>query len=231
MLRKERENMTFAEKLQLIRKNKGLTQEVLAESLHVSRQAVAKWEAGQAYPDIANLIAVSEYFLVTVDYLVKDGGCVKSPPIPGNRDDAALAKFLVTAKQHTYAGKGRETKNSRPNSHDLLYREGGYLYLDTYLGGECFAGEEAVWLAEKPVYAMNYCGQVLSGRFSGDFLKAALYRVPEDKPFRGPEWFQDSGCLYRCSCEGDLRWFQGYEEILAEDTKMYECYFHGGKIA
>lgn len=221
--------MNFAEKLQLIRKNRGLTQEDLAESLHVSRQAVAKWESGQAYPDIANLIAVSELFLVTVDYLVKDSGCVKNP-LPAAGDDEALVKFLITAKRNTYAAKAGETKSSRSDSHDLLYREGEYLYLDTYLGGECFAGEEAVWLSEKPVYAMNFCGRVLDDRFSGDFLKAALYRVPADRPFRGPEWFQEGETLYRCTCEGGLAWFQGYEEIYHQDTKVYECYFHGGKI-
>ena len=62
--------MIFSEKLQLIRKNKGLTQEELAEKLDISRQAVAKWESGQAYPDISNLIQISNLFNVTVDYLV-----------------------------------------------------------------------------------------------------------------------------------------------------------------
>ena len=47
----------FSEKLQLIRKNKGLTQEELAEKL--SRQAVAKWKSGQVYPEITNLIQIS----------------------------------------------------------------------------------------------------------------------------------------------------------------------------
>jgi transcriptional regulator with XRE-family HTH domain len=221
--------MNFAEKLQLIRKNRGMTQEALAESLNVSRQAVAKWESGQAYPDIANLIAISGHFLVTVDYLVKDSGCAQNP-LPQAGDDEALVKFLITAKQRTYAGKGGETKSSRPSSHDLLYREGEYLYLDTYLGGECFAGEEAVWLSEKPVFAMNYCGRVLHHSFSGDFLKAALSCVPADKPLRGPAWFQEGEYLYRCSCEGDLAWFQGYEEIYHQNTKVYACFYHGGKV-
>ncbi|MBQ3799738.1 MAG: helix-turn-helix transcriptional regulator, partial [Treponema sp.] len=48
--------MIFSEKLALLRKNKGLTQDALAERLNVSRQAVAKWESGQSYPDISNLI-------------------------------------------------------------------------------------------------------------------------------------------------------------------------------
>jgi len=221
--------MNFAGKLQLIRKNRGITQEALAESLHVSRQAVAKWEAGQAYPDILNLIAVSEYFLVTVDYLVKDGECGKNP-LPQAGDDEALVGFLITAKRNTYAGKGGKTASSRPHSNDLLYREGEYLYLDTYLGGERFAGEEAVWLAEKPVYAMNYCGRTLDERFSIDFLEAALCRVPAEKPFRGPEWFQEGEYLYRCACEGGLTWFQGFEEIYHQETKVYECTFHGGTI-
>ena len=52
--------MIFSEKLQLLRKNMGLTQEELAERLSVSRQAVAKWEAGHVYPDIFNLIQISD---------------------------------------------------------------------------------------------------------------------------------------------------------------------------
>ena len=68
--------MIFSEKLQLIRKNKGLTQEELAERLDVSRQAVARWESGQVYPDISNLIQISNLFNVTVDYLVKDKDCI-----------------------------------------------------------------------------------------------------------------------------------------------------------
>ena len=56
--------MIFCEKLQLLRKNKGLTQEEMAERLDVSRQAVAKWESGQVYPDISNLIQISDLFNV-----------------------------------------------------------------------------------------------------------------------------------------------------------------------
>ena len=68
--------MIFSQKLQLIRKNKGLTQEELAGKLDVSRQAVAKWESRYVYPDISNLIKISELFNVTVDYLVKEQECV-----------------------------------------------------------------------------------------------------------------------------------------------------------
>lgn len=72
--------MIFSEKLSVLRKNKGLTQEGLAEKINVSRQAVAKWESGQAYPDISNLIQISDLMNVTVDYLVRDGECMMKVP-------------------------------------------------------------------------------------------------------------------------------------------------------
>lgn len=71
--------MIFSEKLQLLRKNKGLTQEELAEKVCVSRQAIAKWESGQSYPDISNLIQISHLMNVTVDYLVRDQECSREP--------------------------------------------------------------------------------------------------------------------------------------------------------
>ncbi|NMA67348.1 MAG: helix-turn-helix transcriptional regulator, partial [Clostridiaceae bacterium] len=67
--------MTFSEKLQLLRKNRGLTQEEMAERLDVSRQAVAKWESGQVYPDISNLIQISNLLNVSIDFLVRDQKC------------------------------------------------------------------------------------------------------------------------------------------------------------
>ena len=67
--------MIFSEKLQILRKNKGYTQEALADKLGVSWQAVAKWESGQIYPDISNLIQISDLMSVSVDYLVKDQDC------------------------------------------------------------------------------------------------------------------------------------------------------------
>ena len=96
-------------------------------------------------------------------------------------------EFLIRAKRATYAGKGAETVSSREKSHDLTYRDGDYMYYDTYLGTGKFAGEEALWINNTPFWSMNYIGRVIGHPFSGDFLKEALLHVPEDKPFRGPE--------------------------------------------
>ena len=65
--------MRFEEKLQKLRKEKGLSQEALAELLDVSRQAISKWEGGYSYPEMDKLIILTEIFGVTLDSLVKDG--------------------------------------------------------------------------------------------------------------------------------------------------------------
>ena len=63
--------MDLAQRIQQLRKQKGLSQEELAERLGVSRQAVSKWESAQSTPDVEKIIAMSECFAVTTDYLLK----------------------------------------------------------------------------------------------------------------------------------------------------------------
>ena len=65
--------MEFNEKLQELRKRKGLTQEELAEQLYVSRTAVSKWESGRGYPNIESLKAIAKFFSVTLDELLSSG--------------------------------------------------------------------------------------------------------------------------------------------------------------
>ncbi len=64
--------MAISEKLYMLRKKSGLSQEQLAEQLNVSRQAISKWELGNAIPESDKLIAISKYFSVSLDYLLKD---------------------------------------------------------------------------------------------------------------------------------------------------------------
>lgn len=62
--------MEFHEKLQELRKSRGLTQEELAEALFVSRTAISKWESGRGYPSIDSLKNISAYFSVSIDDLL-----------------------------------------------------------------------------------------------------------------------------------------------------------------
>lgn len=188
--------MIFSEKLQLIRKNKGLTQEELAEKLSVSRQAVAKWESGQVYPEITNLIQISNLFNVTVDYLVRDQECMINCADESNENIEQLIEFRLEANVNTYAAYANETESTRLDSHDFTYSNGSYTYHDTYVGGEQFAGEEAIWYKGKAQYAMNYVGRVIGQQFSGDFLKEALRSADRKMPFRGPEYYQSREYIY-----------------------------------
>ena len=92
--------MIFSEKLQLIRKSKGLTQEELAEKIEVSRQAVAKWESGQSTPDTEKVILLSDFFDVTTDYLLKG-----IEPIPENTTEKSDARiFSLVGNEFNFIG-------------------------------------------------------------------------------------------------------------------------------
>lgn len=62
--------MTLGQKLKEIRKRFGLSQEILAEIMNVSRQAITKWESNEGLPDVSNLQELSKVFNLTIDYLL-----------------------------------------------------------------------------------------------------------------------------------------------------------------
>lgn len=64
--------MNFAQKLTNLRIQNGYSQEKLAEKLYVSRQAVSKWEVGTTLPETDKIIAISNFFDVSIDYLLKE---------------------------------------------------------------------------------------------------------------------------------------------------------------
>ena len=63
--------MSFGERLYKIRKDAGISQEQLAEIMEVSRQSVSKWESDKAYPEMNRLVFLSDYFHVSLDYLMR----------------------------------------------------------------------------------------------------------------------------------------------------------------
>ncbi len=64
--------MEFNEKLQLLRRTRGISQEKLAEEIGVSRQVISKWEEGDEIPDMYDLMALSDWFNVSLDELLRD---------------------------------------------------------------------------------------------------------------------------------------------------------------
>lgn len=220
--------MTFGESLQVWRERGGITQEQLADELEVTRQAVAKWESNRSMPDAARLLALADALGVSADALLRGPQPCAAPRVPGDASPHGLAGFLLRATAHTYAAHGAESAPSRPGSHDFHYVEEPLGYIDSYVGGWRFGGEEAVFREEQALWVMNYCGRALDERFSGDFLKEALLLRPLDAPFRGPRFHQRGEYVYHNRYDGDLSWFAGEEEILFGGERVYECRYHGG---
>ena len=86
--------MNISEKILKLRKEKGLSQEAFAEKLGVSRQSVSKWESGGTLPDIDKIIAMSELFGVSTDYLLKD----EAPETETATEEAPEETAEVTAE-------------------------------------------------------------------------------------------------------------------------------------
>ena len=84
--------MEFNEKLQELRKGRGLTQEELAKELFVSRTAVSKWESGRGYPNIDSLKEISRFFQVTIDELICPDEIIKAAE---NEKREAIGKYTA----------------------------------------------------------------------------------------------------------------------------------------
>ncbi len=84
----------FSKKLIDLRAQYGYSQEALAEKLHVSRQAISKWELGITLPEIENVVVISEFFDVSIDYLLKDDIQFDSH----DNLDRVIIKFLASAQ-------------------------------------------------------------------------------------------------------------------------------------
>ena len=87
--------MTFGQKLQQLRRARGMSQEELAGQLSVTRQTISKWELDQSTPDLPYLAAISELFGVSTDYLIKgqDAPRVPGPQMSQADMDVLLAKL------------------------------------------------------------------------------------------------------------------------------------------
>lgn len=98
--------MVLAEKIALLRRQRGWSQEDLADRLEVSRQAVSKWEGGACAPDLDKILKMSELFGVTTDSLLKDeeqpAGCTAAPvsgTAPAEPSAPAAALRQVTRRE------------------------------------------------------------------------------------------------------------------------------------
>ena len=131
--------MEFHEKLQELRKNRGLTQEDLAEVLYVSRTAVSKWESGRGYPSIDSLKEISNYFSVSIDELLYIGESVDVNNRIANHERAGDWKKALSGSQTLcYSFAPVMNPNRERAEAALIYKHkppmnDEYIFIDTTL--------------------------------------------------------------------------------------------------
>lgn len=218
----------YNKKIAYYRKKNMVTQEELANQIHVSRQTITKWESGIITPNLESLIDLSNVFNVTLDSLIKDDDCLSLED--DLSDHQQLLEFIIETKRNTYANKSNKQESSRNQSHDYMFENNNFQYYDSFFGSEKFSGQEIVYQNKKICWSMNYYGQVLSHEFRSDFLKQALLHVNQQSPFRGPQFYQKGEYTYISQYNGDITFFEGSENIYYQNKRIYTCRFHGEYI-
>ena len=100
--------LKLGNKINQLRKGKGLSQEELAAQLAVSRQAISKWELGESIPDVENIVQLGKLFNVSMDYLLNDAienearittaqGTTATPQVESRRNAMLFGFFLISA--------------------------------------------------------------------------------------------------------------------------------------
>jgi hypothetical protein len=150
-------------------------------------------------------------------------------------DIDTLNAFIVRAKAATYVGNGEKAPPCRLGSHDLRFADGEWAYLDSYFGGTDFIGEEVVYFAEKPVWAMNYYGRILredliTAAQTGQMIKASLSLMYKEGRFLGGFEHTENDLTYVDSSEGAADSFRGRKFIRRGQEVAYELVYHGGLI-
>ena len=147
-----------------------------------------------------------------------------------------LEVFIVKAKAATYVGDGEKADSCRPGSHDLIFEEVPFFYLDSYFGGTDFIGQEVVYYKGEPVWAMNYYGRILvpdliTAAEAGRMIKESLSKMyTEENRFLGGFEHVAGNLHYTDTSQGEVSSFRGKEWISCDTIKVYELDYHGGLI-
>lgn len=143
-----------------------------------------------------------------------------------------LSAFVAEAHGNGYATVQPEVDDDGRKV--LTYERGDWRYRDVYYGSEAFGGHEVVFFDDDPCWGMSYYGDLTADDVNRDrtysFLRVALERASEDRPYRGPEQFERDRLIYRSSVDGDLGRFDGEERIVADGTTVYRGTFAGGRL-
>ncbi|MBD5395115.1 MAG: helix-turn-helix domain-containing protein [Lachnospiraceae bacterium] len=170
--------MNVADRIQSLRKSKGISQEELADQIGVSRQAVSKWESEQSTPDIEKIILLSDYFEVTTDYLLK--GIEPKPDLEVKKPRACIFAAVGTAINVigllTVIANWIEKRQSYAVSEGLIFMTVGLVW---YVIGQMTGEQEEKKKAKRNFWMINIwillmipiscCLNLVDGLFGGYF--------------------------------------------------------------
>lgn len=122
---KGEQHMTLGEKIYRLRSQRGLSQEAFGEALGVSRQSMSKWETDQSVPELDKIVAISEIFAVSTDYLLRETEERRGTAVSGadedNRggagDDQSETRVIIQRPSFTYEYKSKKSWKGLPLVH------------------------------------------------------------------------------------------------------------------
>ncbi len=146
-----------------------------------------------------------------------------------------LKSFIFEAKSEALARDGRGEESTRSDGGLGFYFElGEFSYRDTYYGFSPFAGQELVWIRNKPLWVTNYFAEFVSVKVTRHdifrFQHQALVAQNRELPFRGPTDFALGSFHYNSITSGDMEYFSGSERIGFEGEPVFILHFHGGML-
>jgi len=145
-----------------------------------------------------------------------------------------LERFLLIARERTCLGQGHRPTPERPGAVEIVYREGGLTYRDSYFGRNRLLGQEIVRHAGTVVWGMNYLivthGLPLAGEEMVSFLQRAQLAHYRERCLLGPHLVQERNLRYEDRNEGDLERFTGETCVFYQGQEVYRMHYFGGVI-
>jgi hypothetical protein len=149
-------------------------------------------------------------------------------------DHHELERFIIVAREHTCLGQGRRLLPERPDATEIVYREGGLIYRDSYFGQRRLLGQEIVRRAGSVVWGMNYSIVIhdlpIPGEELAGFLQRAQLSRYRERRLLGPHSFHERDLHFEDTNEGDLTQFQGETRVLFREQELFHMIYGGGRV-
>jgi len=146
-----------------------------------------------------------------------------------------LKNFLFTANQAGYAtdNPSHEIKEKNGTT-TITYSQSDWQMIDSYVGGEPFAGYTKILYQKRVIFAMAYYGKIISAKEKPanvyTFLKKALLKMPPEHPYRGPKNFREGEWRYNNEWRGEIAEFSGQEKIFHRQKEVFWTKYIGGLV-